>query len=161
MCALRSSPEAASDGDLRPAGADARPRQAAGIDLVADDHIEAELWRGGAIGAGEAMVEQRLCIAHGEQDMLLGRNIAEVRVVHRPAEGDMRMAFHQPGQQGLAAGLDDRGALGRELAGRLAMVRIRLPSTSTSAGKASAPLPSHTFAPRKRIGFITFASFRT
>ena len=87
-----------------PAGADARARQAAGVDLVADDDVEADLGAGGAIGAGEAMIEQRLGVAHGEQDMLLGRNIAEVLVVHRAAEGDMGMAFDQARAAGSCRG---------------------------------------------------------
>src|SRR6266849_1414974 len=44
--------------------------------------------------------------------------------------------------------------------GARAIVLILTPSTSTSAGKAGVPLPSHTLAPRKRTGFITSASVR-
>src|SRR5260370_1023971 len=38
---------------------------------------------------------------------------------------------------------------------------ILLPSTSTSPGKAAAPLPSQILAPRKRTGFIAFTSVAT
>src|ERR1700733_7348052 len=110
--------EAARDGDLRACGAHARPRQPAGIDFVADDDIEPQLGGGSAVGAGESVIEQRLCIAHGEQEMLFRRNVAEIGVVYRPTEGDVGVAFHQARHQRSAAGLDDRGAIGRKPARR-------------------------------------------
>src|ERR1700676_5712471 len=46
-------------------------------------------------------------------------------------------------------------------AGAGATALILLPSTSTSPGKAAAPLPSQILAPRKRTGFIAFSSVAT
>src|ERR1700761_41514 len=103
--------QAASDGDFRTCCAHARPRQPAGIDFVANDDIEAQLGGGSAVGAGKSVIEQRLCIPHGEQDMLFRRNAAEIGVIHRPAEGDVGVAFHQTGHQRPASGLDDRGSI--------------------------------------------------
>src|SRR6266404_5046922 len=62
------------------------------------------------------MVQQGLGIAHGKKKMFLGRNIAQILVVHRAAEGDMRMAFDQARHQGHAAAFDRLGAVGRQLA---------------------------------------------
>src|SRR5580658_6701768 len=45
--------------------------------------------------------------------------------------------------------------------GACAIALIPLPSTSTSPGKAAAPLPSQILAPRKRTGFIASTSITT
>src|ERR1700679_237140 len=42
--------------------------------------------------------------------------------------------------------------------GACAIALIPLPSTSTSPGKAAAPLPSQILAPRKRTGFMAITS---
>ena len=51
---------AAGNGDLQRSGADARSGQAAGIDFVAHGDAKAQLGLGGAIGAGEAVIQQHL-----------------------------------------------------------------------------------------------------
>src|ERR1700761_4127453 len=63
------------------------------------------------------MIEQRLRVAHREQDVLLGRNIAEIGIVDCSAERDMRVSFHKAGHQRSAACLDHDGAVCGEFAG--------------------------------------------
>src|ERR1700759_4335006 len=61
------------------------------------------------------MVKQGLCIPHGQQNMLLGRNVAEIGIVDCPSERDVRMSFYKTGHQGSAERFNHNGAVHGEL----------------------------------------------
>src|ERR1700733_10669159 len=103
--------EAPGNRDLRACRANPRTGQFARIHGIADHDIEAQLGGGGAIGAREAVIEQRLRIPHGKQNMLLRRDVSEIGVVHCASEGDVGMTFHKTRHQGPAAGFDDSRSL--------------------------------------------------
>src|SRR5260221_5923450 len=110
--------EATRHGDLRAGRAHAWSRQATGIDLIANDDIQAELGRGSAIGAGKTMIEQRLGIPHGEEQMLFRRNIAEIAIMDGTTERYMRMTFDQARHQGAAMAINGRSSFGGQLTWR-------------------------------------------
>ena len=101
------------------------------------------------------MIEQRLGIAHGQQHMLFGRNVAEVGVIHGSAKGNVRVAFDEPGHQRSAAGFDDGRAVDSEPFRRRGDCFDPGAFNKHIAGKGGAPLPSQILAPRKRTGFIS------
>ena len=98
--------QSAGDGDLGRGGAQPRAGPAPGVDLVARDDVEPHFRGCGAVQAGEAVIEQQRGVAHRRQQVLLGRDVAEIGVDARAAEARMRVAFHQAGHQRHAARVD-------------------------------------------------------
>ena len=86
--------------------ADARARNAAGVDLVADDDVDPRLGRGRGIDAGEAAVEQQPGVVHRLEDVLFGRNFAEVGELRDVGEGDVTVGFDEARHQARAAAVD-------------------------------------------------------
>ena len=115
MCAALVA-ETAGHGDLGAAGAQAGAGQFARLDRVADHHVDAQLGAGGAVGAGEAVVEQQPRVARGDQRVFLGRRVAEIGRACAVDEGDVGVALDQAGHQRHAAGLDHLRAGRLELA---------------------------------------------
>ncbi len=109
--------QAAGNCDFGACRADAGPGQSTCIHLIANDDVEPQLRCGGTITARKTMIEQRLRIPHGEQDVLFGRNVAKVGIVDGSAERDMRVSFHKAGHQRSTTRFDHDGAVCGEFAG--------------------------------------------
>jgi hypothetical protein len=56
-------------------------------------HVEARLGGRRRIAGREPVIEDQGRVAAGPEQMLLGRNLAQVLVARRPDEGEMTMAF--------------------------------------------------------------------
>ena len=76
----------------------------AGINFVARDDIEARLRCAGADRGSKAVIDDRLCLAHGQQHVFLYRNIAHAL---RSCITHMAMGVDQPGHQRRATAVDD------------------------------------------------------
>ena len=107
--------EAAGDRQLGAGGAHARAGDLAGVDGVADDHVEARLGGRGAEDRGEALVEHHLGVLHGLQRVLLGRDVAQALQGRGIAEADMAVGLDEARHQGGAAAVHDMGAVARQL----------------------------------------------
>ncbi len=105
--------EPARDGHLRRRGEHARAGNFAGVDGIADDHVEPRLGGGGAVDAGETLVEHQLGMARRQQRVLLGRNRAERFEVGRVGEAYVRMGLDEARHQRRAAAVDHHRLAGR------------------------------------------------
>jgi hypothetical protein len=103
------------------------PGNFAGVDGIADDDVEPRLGGGGAIDAGEALVQHQLCMARRQQRVLLGWNCTKRFKVGRVGETYMRMGFDKARHQRRAAAVDHDRFAGRSRPTLL----MRLPSTRT------------------------------
>ena len=75
--------EAARRGDLRPGRAIARAGEIAVFDLLAHDDVDPQFGRGRGIAGCEAVIEDERRVAAGAQQMLFGRNFAEILIAVR------------------------------------------------------------------------------
>lgn len=98
--------QTAGDGNLRPTGAQSRSRQVAGVDRVADHHVDPQFGRRSAVAAGKPVIQQQPSVTGGDQSVLLRRGVAEVGGAGAADEGDVRVAFHQSRHQGHALGVN-------------------------------------------------------
>ena len=110
--------ETAGDRELGAGGAHAGAGDIAGVDGVADDHVEARLGGRGAEDGGEALVEHHLGVFHGLQRVFLGRDVAQPLQGRGIAEADMAMGLDEARHQGRPAAVDNAGALPRQAAWR-------------------------------------------
>ena len=106
--------EPARDRDLRAIGEVARAGDAPGIDLVPDHDVEPGLGRGARQHARVAALEHGPGIAHGDEDVLLGRQARELRVRGGVGVADVAVGLHEPGHQRGAGAVDDARAAARQ-----------------------------------------------
>ena len=85
--------EAAGHRDFRPRGAITRSGEIAVLDFLTHDDVHPQLGGRRRIAGGEAVIEDQRRVAAGSQQVLFGRNFAEILVAHRTGEGEMAMAF--------------------------------------------------------------------
>ena len=94
--------QAAGHGDFRPGGAIARSGEMAVLDFLTHDHVEAQLGGRRGIAGRESVIEDRGRVAAGSEQVLLGRDLAEILIAHRTNEGEMAVAFDHAWHQGHA-----------------------------------------------------------
>ena len=103
--------EAAGDGDLRRTRPVARAGDAACVDLVPDHDVEAGLRRARADRRGHAVVDDRPRVVHGDERVLLGRDLGH-RL--RPGVAHVAMRVHEPRHQGGAVAIHHRSTPPRQ-----------------------------------------------
>ena len=96
-------------------GAHPRPRGKTGVDLIADDDVEARLGAAGADDGGEAVVQDGAGVAERVERMLLGRHLADIAQPGGVGVADVAVAVDHPRHQRRAVALDDLGILARDL----------------------------------------------
>ena len=156
---LAAIAQAAGHGEFRAGGQQARPVDHALIDGVAHRDVEPDLGGRRRTGAGEACAQQFARGVHGEQRMVLGRQLAQRRAARRIDEGQMSVAFDHPGIRNLPAASIRSAPSAAKVSDCGAIAAIRSPSISTLPGKGGAPVPFHTVAPSisKRIVSSVFS----
>jgi hypothetical protein len=98
---------AAGGGDLGAVGQVTGAGEAARVDGVAADHVQAFLGRGGAQAHGVAGVDVGAGGFQAEQQVLLDRHGAQAVQVGAVVPAEVGVAVAQAGHQGAAAALDD------------------------------------------------------
>ena len=106
--------EPARDRDLRAVGEVTRAGDTAGVDLVPDHDVEPRLGGRPRQHARVATVEHGPGVAHGHEDVLLGRQAREVRVRGGVGVADVAVRLHEPGHQRRAGAVDDPRAAPRQ-----------------------------------------------
>jgi hypothetical protein len=106
--------DAAGDGELHARRQQPRPRDVAGVDLVAHDDVQPRLGRRGAEAGGEALVEIELGVAHRHHQVLFECQMAERARVRLVDEAQMRVRLDQPRHQRGAGAVDRRGVRCRD-----------------------------------------------
>ena len=104
----------ARDRDLRAIGEIAWAGDAPGIDLVPDHDVESGLGRSTRQHARVAALEHGPGIAHGDEDVLLGRQARELRVRSGIGVADVAVGLHETRHQRGAGAVDDARAAARE-----------------------------------------------
>jgi len=109
MCAER-----ADGGDLLAAGQIARAGEFAGLDGVAQDHVQARLGGRRADRRSPAHVEVALGHPHAPQDVLLRRHELDRRQRGLVVPREVRVGLGHARHQELALAVDDAGAVGAD-----------------------------------------------
>ena len=109
---LAAIAQAAGDGQFRAGRQQARSVDHALVDGIAHRDVEPDLGGRRRTGAGEACSQQLACSVHGEQRMVLGRQLAQRCPARRIDEGQMGVTFDHPRHQELARGVDTIGSVG-------------------------------------------------
>ena len=148
------------------------PGMRPGVDLVADHDVEPGLGRGGAVDAGEAVVEQQPRVVHRRQRVLLGRQFAELGRARNTSEADVAMALGHARHQRHALAVDrPLGLLARDLVPALGdlgdpigadqdLARERRPPGRIEDQDVGQQLAGHQFAPRSMSRWREIAEAR-
>ena len=104
--------EPARDGDLGAVGEEAGPRDAPGIDLALQDHVQARLGRRRRERAGVAAIEHGARVAHRDEHVLFD---GQARQIQRAEVGqaDVGVRLDEAGHQRGAGAVDHCGPVGR------------------------------------------------
>ena len=107
--------QASGHRDFRSGRAIARASEIAVLDLLAHDHVETQLGRRRRVAGREPVIEDERRVAAGPEQMLLGRNLAEILIARRTDEGKMAMPLDHARHERHAAAVDDLGAVAANL----------------------------------------------
>ena len=107
--------QASGGDDLGRRRLEAGSRDPSGVDGVAHDDLGAGLRRCRRIEAGEAAVQQQLGVLHRDQDVLFGRDLAELLQADEVVVRDMGVRLGQAGHQRAAGAVEDLAAVARDL----------------------------------------------
>jgi hypothetical protein len=139
--------QAAGDRKLGTGGQHPRSVAEPALDGVAHRDVEPNLGRRRRARAGEAGAQQLARGVHGEQRMVLRRQLAERRAARRVDEREMGVTFDQPRHQEPSVPVESFGAIGGGdgLGGRRHS-RDAFAFDQHLPGNGAAPLPSQTVA---------------
>jgi hypothetical protein len=101
-------------GKLGARGERTRSGNLAGIDRVADDHVQARLGRCRTVAGREALIQQLLGVPGRAQRVLLRRHEAQALQVRGVEEGEVGVGLDQPGHQRRAGAVQHLRSVGHD-----------------------------------------------
>jgi len=107
--------QASSGDDLGRRRLEAGPGDPSRVDGVAHDDLGARLRGCRRIEAREPAIQQQPGILHRDEDVFLGRDLAELLQADEVVVGDMGVRLGQAWHQGAAGAVDDFAAVARDL----------------------------------------------